>query len=246
MMEPSRYELLAEIASGDFAVVYRGRDRELGREVAIKQIHQQYLNDSRTLERFWREAQLLASLEHRNIMTIYDMVRSRGWLILELMPASLQKYAQGEPLDLDLLRVVLSCSLQALQYLHANNIIHGDIKPSNLFVDKRLWVKVGDFGLARRASNEQGSMLKGTTQLHGAGTGLAAVRPRGTGQRSVFAGLLGLRADVRIAVRCVVSRHGCLRPRQADRLDDVARGSRPADAGDQPRAGRAFRTTCGT
>jgi serine/threonine-protein kinase len=164
MMEPSRYELLAEIASGDFAVVYRGRDRELGREVAIKQIHQQYLNDSRTLERFWREAQLLASLEHRNIMTIYDMVRSRGWLILELMPASLQKYAQGEPLDLDLLRVALSCSLQALQYLHANNIIHGDIKPSNLFVDKRLWVKVGDFGLARRASNEQGSMLKGTTR----------------------------------------------------------------------------------
>lgn len=163
-MDPSRYELLAEIARGDFAVVYRGRDRELGREVAIKQIHQQYLHDSHTLERFWREAQLLASLEHPNIMNIYDMVRSRGWLILELMPASLAQYAHGEPLDLDLLRVALSCSLQALQYLHANGIVHGDIKPSNLFVDKRLWVKVGDFGLARRASNEQGSMLKGTTR----------------------------------------------------------------------------------
>src|ERR1700722_19901699 len=123
-MEPSRYELLAEIASGDFAVVYRGRDRELGREVAIKQIHQQYLSDARTLDRFWREAQLLASLEHRSIMTIYDMVRTRGWLVLELMPASLQKFAQGEPLDLDLLRVTLSCSLQALEYLHANKIIH--------------------------------------------------------------------------------------------------------------------------
>jgi serine/threonine protein kinase len=164
MESHSRYEIVSEIASGDFAVVYRGRDRELGREVAIKQIHQQFLSDSRTLERFWREAQLLASLEHRNIMTIYDMVRSRGWLILELMPASLSQFAHGEPLDLDLLRVTLSCSLQALQYLHSNNIIHGDIKPSNLFVDKRLWVKVGDFGLARRVNNEQGSLLKGTTK----------------------------------------------------------------------------------
>ena len=159
-----RYELLAEIGSGDFAKVYRARDRELGREVAIKQIHQQYLGDARRLEQFWREAQLLASLEHRSIMTIYDMVRSRGWLVLELMPASLRDFARGQPLDLDLLRVVLSCSLQALEFLHANNIVHGDIKPSNLFLDKRSWVKVGDFGLARRVSNEHGSLLKGTTR----------------------------------------------------------------------------------
>ncbi len=160
----NRYELLNEIARGDFAVVYRARDRELGREVAIKQIHPQYLADTHTLDRFWREAQLLASLEHRSIMTIYDMVRARGWLVLELMPASLQKYARGEPLDLDLLRVTLSCCLQALEYLHANQIIHGDIKPSNLFLDKRSWVKVGDFGLARRVNNEQGSLVKGTTR----------------------------------------------------------------------------------
>ena len=79
-----RYEITGLIGNGDFAAVYRARDLELGRDVAIKQIHQQYLSDPRRLERFWREAQLLAKLEHPHIMTIYDIVRSHGWLVLEL------------------------------------------------------------------------------------------------------------------------------------------------------------------
>ena len=70
-----RYEIVDTIASGDFAVVYRARDRELGREVAIKQIHQQFLGDQRQLARYWQEAQLLASLQHPSILTIYDIVR---------------------------------------------------------------------------------------------------------------------------------------------------------------------------
>ena len=57
----SRYELLETLGNGSFAKVYRARDRELGREVAIKQIHEQYLQDPSQLERFWQEAQLLAS-----------------------------------------------------------------------------------------------------------------------------------------------------------------------------------------
>ncbi|MCR4413241.1 MAG: hypothetical protein NUV77_12555, partial [Thermoguttaceae bacterium] len=61
-----RYEIVDQIASGDFATVYRARDRELGREVAIKAIHQQYLDNPRQLERYWHEAQLLATLQHPN------------------------------------------------------------------------------------------------------------------------------------------------------------------------------------
>ncbi|MCA9113638.1 MAG: protein kinase, partial [Planctomycetaceae bacterium] len=67
-----RYEFLETIGSGSFATVYRARDLELGREVAIKQVHEQYLNDPESLERYWQEAQLLASLQHPNIVTIYD------------------------------------------------------------------------------------------------------------------------------------------------------------------------------
>lgn len=164
-MEPApRYEILDTIASGDFAVVYRARDRELGREVAVKQIHQQFLHDERQLARYWQEAQLLASLQHPNILTIYDIVRSRGWLIVELMRGNLQQMARGEPIDLDYLRTTLAGCLSALHFLHTNGVIHGDVKPTNMLVDAQNRVKLGDFGLARRASNEEGSLLKGTTK----------------------------------------------------------------------------------
>jgi len=164
MESAPRYEILDTIATGDFAKVYRARDRELGREVAIKQIHQQFLNNPRQLERYWREAQLLASLQHPNVVTIYDIVRSRGWLILELMRGSLQRSAETSPIDLDFLRASLVCCLNALSFLHANGVIHGDVKPSNMLVDAQGRIKLGDFGLARRASSEQGSLLKGTTK----------------------------------------------------------------------------------
>ena len=159
-----RYEIVASIAAGDFATVYRGRDRELGREVAIKQIHPQFLTDPRQLELYWREAQLLASLEHPHIMTIYDIVRTHGWLILELMQGNLQQLAQGQPLDLEYLRSTLAAGLQALAYLHSSGVVHGDVKPSNLLVDRRGNVKLGDFGLARRVKSDQGSLVKGTTR----------------------------------------------------------------------------------
>jgi serine/threonine-protein kinase len=159
-----RYEILNTIARGEFATVSRARDRELGREVAVKQIHAQYLADPRQLARYWQEAQLLASLQHPNILTIHDVVRPRGWLILELMRTSLKPAAEGEPMDLDQLRAVLINCLNGLAFLHSNRVIHGDIKPSNILVGTQNRVKLGDFGLARRASNEEGSLLKGTTK----------------------------------------------------------------------------------
>jgi len=159
-----RYEIIETIAQGDFATVMKARDLQLGREVAVKQIHQQYLNDPQQLERYWQEAQLLASLEHPYIMTIYDVVRERGWLILELMQGSLQQKLAGEPIVLDDLRLTLIYTLSALQFLHKNGIVHGDVKPGNLLLDKNNRVKLGDFGIARRLSSDEGSVTKGTTK----------------------------------------------------------------------------------
>lgn len=164
-MKPGdRYQLLEKIASGSFATVYRAHDQELGREVAVKQIHEQFLSDPQQLDRYWSEAQLLASLQHPNIVTIYDIVREKGWLIMELMQGNLADRLQGRPMDLVALRTVLAHCLRALKFLHEHGIVHGDIKPANMLVDRRKRLKLGDFGLARRVSDDEGSLIKGTTK----------------------------------------------------------------------------------
>lgn len=159
-----RYQILEKIGAGSYATVYRARDLELGREVAIRQIHEQYLADPEKLDRYWEEAQLLASLQHPNIVTTFDLDRSRGWLILELMQANLRERTGGRQMDLKSLRTTLAHSLRALDFLHERGIVHGDIKPSNLMLDARRRVKIGDFGLARRASDADGELIKGTTK----------------------------------------------------------------------------------
>jgi len=160
----TRYKILEKIGSGSFATVYRAKDNELGREVAIKQLHSEFLADEGRLDRFWQEAQLLASLQHPNIVTIFDIVRERGWLVMELMQSSLATRLAGRQVDLRALRASLAHCLRALKYLHAQGVIHGDIKPANLMIDVRRRVKLGDFGLARRVANAEGSLLKGTTK----------------------------------------------------------------------------------
>ena len=160
----TRYKILEKIGSGSFATVYRAKDEELGREVAVKQLHSEYLADPGRLDRFWQEAQLLASLQHPNIVTIFDIVRERGWLVMELMQSSLATRLAGRQVDLRALRATLAHVLRALKYLHAQGVIHGDIKPGNLMIDVRRRVKLGDFGLARRVANAEGSLLKGTTK----------------------------------------------------------------------------------
>jgi len=159
-----RFELLDKVGAGSYATVYRARDKELGREVAIKQIHAQFLEDPQTLERYWAEAQLLASLHHPNIVTIFDVVRDRGWLIMELMQGSLKDRLEGRQMDLRSLRTAVAHSLRALSFLHERGVVHGDIKPGNMMIDHRRRVKIGDFGLARRVSDEEGSLLKGTAK----------------------------------------------------------------------------------
>ncbi len=160
----SRYTLLEKVGSGTFATVYRARDNELGREVAVKQIHDQYMADPQALDRFWAEAQLLASLQHPNIVTIYDLHKDRGWIVMELMQTNLADRMQGKPLSVQAAKSTVAHCLRALKYLHERGITHGDVKPSNMMIDHRKRVKIGDFGLARRVSDDEGSLLKGTTR----------------------------------------------------------------------------------
>lgn len=164
-MDPHpRYQLLEKLGSGSYATVYRARDLELNREVAVKQLHEQYLQDPQQLERYWAEAQLLASFPHPNIVTIFDIVRERGWLILDLMQGSLAKIAGRKAMDLAALKATIAHCLRALKFLHEHGVVHGDVKPGNMMIDRRKRVKLGDFGLARRVSDAEGSLIKGTTK----------------------------------------------------------------------------------
>lgn len=164
MAGETRYEQLETVGTGRFTTVYRARDRELGREVAVKQIRDEFLGGTLQLDRYWQEAQLLASLQHPNVITIYDIDRQRGWLVMELMQGTLAERLAGRQMDLRALKTTLAHCLRALHYLHGRGIVHGDIKPSNMMIDARRRIKIGDFGLSRRVSDQDGTLLKGATR----------------------------------------------------------------------------------
>ncbi len=143
MAAQDRYALLEKIGTGSFATVYRAKDRELGREVAIKQLHQEFLDDPARLDRYWQEAQLVASLHHPHIVTIFDIDRERGWLVMELMQGNLAERLADRQMDLTSLRTTIGNCLRVLKYLHERGIVHGDIKPSNMMIDERRRIKIG-------------------------------------------------------------------------------------------------------
>ncbi|MFO7902384.1 MAG: protein kinase domain-containing protein [Planctomycetota bacterium] len=164
MSDEIRYEVGEEIARGDFATVYRGRDLRLDRDVAIKQLHQEYLNNPKLTDRYWQEAQILARLEHPHVMTIYDVVPEKGWLILELMKGSLKDQLGNRPIHLKDLRLTILFVARALSFFQQHDILHGDVKPSNLLIGRNNVIKLGDFGIARRLQSGEGSAIKGATR----------------------------------------------------------------------------------
>jgi len=135
------------------AEVYRARDTRLNRDVAIKVLHREFLLDRERVERFYREAQLLAAVNHPNIAAVYGFEEANGisGLVLELV--------EGETLSERIIRqpaspigAVLDISLQitaALDEAHSKGIIHRDLKPSNIKITPGGMVKVLDFGIAK-------------------------------------------------------------------------------------------------
>ena len=146
------YELLSLLGAGGFGRVYRVRDLHLEREVALKVMHPHLTADPAVVERFRREAQLAARLNHPNIVDIYDIAGRSGllWYTMELVdgPNVAQKVERDGPLTVDELLRLLREALSALGQAHQQGLVHRDVKPENLLLERDGRLRITDFGLA--------------------------------------------------------------------------------------------------
>ncbi len=164
-----RYELLELIGEGTFGRVYRGYDRRLEREVAIKVIKPWWSEDPEWAESFGREAQLLARVSDPGIVQIYDVGEADEgrYYVTELVDgeslAALLR--RGDRLDAWRAGEIAEHICRALEHAHAEHIVHRDIKPANVLISSHGRVKVGDLGVARLA--EGGTTDGGTATIVG-------------------------------------------------------------------------------
>jgi adenylate cyclase len=150
--EISHYRLLERLGAGGMGVVYKAQDTRLGRFVALKFLPDEYAHDPHRLERFQHEARNASALNHPSICTIYDLDEYGGqpFLVMELIKGqTLQPMADQRP-PLGMVAQLIGQVAKALAAAHAAGIVHRDIKPANLMVREDGYVKVVDFGLARR------------------------------------------------------------------------------------------------
>lgn len=147
-----KYEIIGELGQGGMGVVYKARDPVIGRMVALKTLTAEVLADPDLLKRFYREAQSAGSLQHPNIVTIYDMGESEGrpYIAMEYVEGeSLQKVIARRPtLPLALKLKIIAQFCQGLDHAHKHGVIHRDVKPGNILVKSDGVVKVVDFGIA--------------------------------------------------------------------------------------------------
>ncbi len=164
-----RYELHELIGEGTFGRVYRGFDRRLAREVAIKVIKPWWAEDPEWADSFGREAQILARVSDPGIVQIYDVGHAEEGLyyVTELVEGEslARRLRRGGALPVWDACAIAEQLCRALEHAHRQHIVHRDIKPANVLLSRRGEVKVGDLGIARLA--EGGTTDGGTATIVG-------------------------------------------------------------------------------
>jgi len=146
-----RYEILSSIGAGGMGEVWRARDTELDREVAVKILPESFASDETRLERFQREAKALAALSHPNLLDIYDVGTTDGihYAVTELLEGdTLRERITPNGLPWKKVTQIGAAVADGLAAAHGRGIIHRDLKPENLFITADGRVKILDFGLA--------------------------------------------------------------------------------------------------
>ncbi|WP_199426014.1 Stk1 family PASTA domain-containing Ser/Thr kinase [Thermaerobacillus caldiproteolyticus] len=147
-----RYKIMSLIGGGGMANVYLARDMILERDVAIKVLRFDFSSDEQFIKRFHREAQAATSLNHENIVSIYDVGEDEGiyYIVMEYVRGyTLKQYIQQHaPLSVPKAIDIMEQLTSAIAHAHENGVIHRDIKPQNILIDEHGNVKVTDFGIA--------------------------------------------------------------------------------------------------
>ena len=156
-MLSGRYEVLKRVGSGGMADVYMAKDHKLNRNVAVKVLKSEYVEDEKFLKKFETEAQAVARLSHPNIVNIYDVGMEDGinYIVMELAEGiTLKEYIRKKGYLSPKETVEISTQIaSAISHAHKNHIIHRDIKPQNILVSDTGIIKVTDFGIAKATSS---------------------------------------------------------------------------------------------
>jgi eukaryotic-like serine/threonine-protein kinase len=159
------YEILEELGRGGMGIVLKARQRSLNRVVAIKMILGQAFANDKSRQRFRREAELIAALNHPNIVDIYEIGEFEGqpfYSMEYIEGTTLKELVQGTPLGwTQAVRFALVIA-QAMQFAHERGVIHRDLKPHNVMVDRYQGVHVTDFGTARDLNADSGLTIAGS------------------------------------------------------------------------------------
>jgi beta-lactam-binding protein with PASTA domain len=187
----NRYEIGAEIGRGGMADVYLGHDRLLDRRVAVKVLSHVHSSDPASVERFRREAQAAAGLNHPNIVAVYDWGQegNTSFIVMEYVPGQtlrelLRAYGRLAPTEAARIAAEIA---DALSFAHRGGVVHRDVKPGNVLITREGQVKVADFGIARA---ESGDGLTQTGAIMGTATYFSPEQAQGLaldGRSDVYA-----------------------------------------------------------
>ncbi|MGH9235913.1 MAG: Stk1 family PASTA domain-containing Ser/Thr kinase, partial [Acidimicrobiales bacterium] len=178
-----RYELHRRLGRGGMAEVYLARDQQLNRPVAVKVLFPALATDAGFVERFRREAQAAANLQHPNIVSVFDWGEANGtyFIVMEYVEGhTLAEMLRDEGrLHPDRAAEITADIAAALGFAHRNRVVHRDVKPGNVLITRDGGVKVADFGIARALSDSTDQNLTKTGSVMGTATYFSPEQARG-------------------------------------------------------------------